>query len=110
MISVTVFQNSNKEYTGFKVNGHSDYAESGSDIVCAAVSILVTNTINALEIYTTDTFTFESQEDTGYMLCMFSTQLSEQAVLLCNTMILGLKSIQSEELYQEHIKIIFEEV
>ena len=28
--------------TGFSVSGHSGYAEAGSDIVCAAVSALVT--------------------------------------------------------------------
>jgi Predicted ribosomal protein len=110
MICITIFQNSKKEYTGFKVTGHAGYAESGYDIVCASVSILVTNTLNAIETYTIDDFTFESKEESGYMLCMFSTQLSEQAVLLCNTMILGLKSIQATEPYQEYMNIIFEEV
>ena len=28
--------------TGFSVSGHSGYAESGSDIVCAAISAIVT--------------------------------------------------------------------
>ena len=28
--------------TGFSVSGHSGYAEEGSDIVCAAISALVT--------------------------------------------------------------------
>ena len=28
--------------TGFSVSGHSGYAEAGSDIVCAAISALVT--------------------------------------------------------------------
>ena len=28
--------------TGFSVSGHSGYAEAGSDIVCAAVSAVVT--------------------------------------------------------------------
>ena len=28
--------------TGFSVSGHSGYAESGSDIICAAVSAVVT--------------------------------------------------------------------
>ena len=34
---------------GFKVTGHSGYGEAGSDIVCAAVSILTTTCVNALE-------------------------------------------------------------
>ena len=28
--------------TGFSVSGHSGYAESGSDIICAAISAVVT--------------------------------------------------------------------
>ena len=34
---------------GFKVTGHSGYGEAGTDIVCAAVSILTTTCVNALE-------------------------------------------------------------
>ncbi|MBQ8537587.1 MAG: ribosomal-processing cysteine protease Prp [Clostridia bacterium] len=34
---------------GFKVTGHSGYGEAGTDIVCAAISILTTTCVNALE-------------------------------------------------------------
>lgn len=36
-------------YCGFSCEGHADYAESGSDIVCAAVSALTATCANALE-------------------------------------------------------------
>ena len=32
----------NDRITGFSVSGHSGYAEAGSDIVCAAISAVVT--------------------------------------------------------------------
>ncbi len=32
----------NERITGFSVSGHSGYAESGQDIVCAAISAVVT--------------------------------------------------------------------
>ena len=35
--------------TGFECKGHAGFAESGQDIVCAAVSILTTTCANALE-------------------------------------------------------------
>ncbi len=35
--------------TGFDVKGHAGYAEAGQDIVCAAVSVLTTTCVNALE-------------------------------------------------------------
>ncbi len=37
------------ELTGFRASGHSGYAEEGSDIVCAAVSVLGATCVNAME-------------------------------------------------------------
>ena len=36
------FFRENERITGFSVSGHSGYAEAGQDIVCAAVSAVVT--------------------------------------------------------------------
>ena len=36
------FFTENDRITGFSISGHSGYAEAGSDIVCAAVSAVVT--------------------------------------------------------------------
>ena len=36
------FFSENGRITGFSVSGHSGYAEAGSDIVCAAISAVVT--------------------------------------------------------------------
>ena len=36
------FFTENERITGFSVSGHSGYAEAGADIVCAAVSAVVT--------------------------------------------------------------------
>ena len=36
------FFRENERITGFSVSGHSGYAESGADIVCAAISAVVT--------------------------------------------------------------------
>ena len=40
MTTVTIFRNQNHAYTGFSCSGHADYAEHGSDIVCAGISTL----------------------------------------------------------------------
>lgn len=37
-----------QEVSAIKISGHSGYSESGSDIVCAAVSSIVTTTINGI--------------------------------------------------------------
>ena len=36
------FFTDNDRITGFSISGHSGYAEAGSDIVCAAISAVVT--------------------------------------------------------------------
>lgn len=48
MTTVTV-RRDEQGICGLSVKGHSGYAEAGSDIVCAAVSVLMTTCINALE-------------------------------------------------------------
>ena len=40
MINIKVSRSENGSVCGFSVKGHSGYAESGSDIICAAVSAL----------------------------------------------------------------------
>lgn len=49
MTRCILYRDAEGRYTGFEVSGHSGYAEAGSDIVCAAVSILTTTCVNALE-------------------------------------------------------------
>ena len=48
MIRVTLHRKGDL-ITGFECAGHAGFAEAGSDIVCAAVSILTTTCVNALE-------------------------------------------------------------
>ncbi|MBO6116028.1 MAG: ribosomal-processing cysteine protease Prp [Ruminococcus sp.] len=42
------FKKSNGFLTGFDISGHAGYADSGQDIVCAAVSSAVQLTLNLL--------------------------------------------------------------
>ena len=63
MITITV-KKRNGNYLEFVSKGHAGYAEEGQDIVCAAVSVLVINTVNSLETFTDDQF--EVQEEDVY--------------------------------------------
>ena len=71
MITFTVWK-SGHQYKGFECAGHAGYAEEGSDIICAAVSALAVNTINAIEQFTEDPFEVEEAEDGGLLRICFS--------------------------------------
>lgn len=47
MIKVNVLKENNL-ISNIKISGHSGYSEAGSDIVCAAVSSIVTTTVNGI--------------------------------------------------------------
>ena len=108
MIRVTIYQNSEQKISGFAMQGHAGYAESGSDIVCAAASVLAQNAVNSIEQFTEDTFTVEVNEDLGELHFEIDAGYSAETELLLNSLILGLQGIEEE--YMEYIDVIFEEV
>lgn len=110
MIHAVIFENKREECTGFQVEGHAGYSEEGQDIVCAAASMLVMNTVNAIDMFTEDTFSFISDEDEGIISCHFTETPSHDAGLLLNTMIMGLSDMANDENYKEYIDLTFEEV
>ena len=50
MIKAKLYQKENK-ICAFEISGHAGYAPHGEDIVCAAVTILSLNTVNAIAVY-----------------------------------------------------------
>ena len=104
MINVTIFKNAENMITGFKMLGHANYSEKGSDIVCAAVSALVINTINSIEHFTSDTFDINKDEDKGLIEFHMLGPISSHGNLLLNSLAYGLQGIV-EEYEGKYIKI-----
>ncbi|MBR2824384.1 MAG: ribosomal-processing cysteine protease Prp [Clostridia bacterium] len=48
MITAVLYR-SDGLYTGYRSKGHSGYAQAGSDIICAGISILETTCVNSME-------------------------------------------------------------
>ena len=94
MIQVLVDKDKEGRYRGFTSKGHAGYSVKGKDIVCAAVSILIINTINALEAFSGDEITVT--KGNGKLTLKFAGLPNERSVLLMDTMLLGLKGIQRE--------------
>jgi len=96
MIKVSIYKNAENLITGFSLSGHADFSEYGSDVVCAAVSVLVINTINSIENFTSDTFHLEQDEKKGFIEFQVISKMSDGARLLLNSLALGLQGIQDE--------------
>ena len=91
MIEFTVYRKDGV-ITGFCSQGHAGYGEQGTDIICAAVSVLVTNTVNSIDLLTEDLIEEVEQED-GFLLCRFPEGLSAKGGLLMDSLLLGLRQI-----------------
>jgi len=107
MIRVTVYKRGN-EITGFHSEGHAGYADEGSDIYCAAVSVLVINTINSIERFTDDSFTEEVSEDDAAIVFKSNGAVSHDAELLLQSLVSGLTDLSKEN--ATYLTLSFEEV
>ena len=109
MTEVTIYKNEKKESVGFRAYGHAGYAAEGEDIVCAAISILTINTMNAIEKYTDTTASLVADDEEG-MIEFRIDNPSNETTLLLDTMILGLETLADDENYADFIDLTFEEV
>lgn len=96
MIKVNVYKNKDGIYNGFRLRGHAGYADSGQDIICAAVSVLAINTINSIKAFTKDDLEVNSREDDGLLECHISSGISKESALLFQSLFLGLQGIEDE--------------
>ena len=106
--------NSEHDYIGFQVSGHAGYDKIGKDIICASVSVLTINTINAIEQFTKNKFKC-GQGKSGLIQFKFlsvSEQNEEQkqiGQILLRTLDLGITGI-SREYGDEYVQVHYKEV
>ena len=92
----------NKQLTGFEIKGHAMFAESGSDVVCAAVSsaaFMAANTITEIIGAKAD-----ASADDG-MMCVTLSQSDEQIETVLRGLELHLTELSKQ--FPENIKIIY---
>ena len=109
MTKITVFQNRKQEYMGFDGVGHAGFAFRGKDVVCAGISVLVQNTVNAIENYTEEGFSCEADPKSGEIRFRFECPAGHDAELLVKSMVLGLKGIR-ESYGKKFLQLEFKEV
>ena len=110
MTKATFYQNRDGEFTGFQVYDHSGAGEQGSDVVCAAISALVINTINSIDELTDDEFSCESDEDNASISLSIQPEHSGTTDVLIRSLIIGLTNLEEDEDSRDYIDVIFEEV
>ena len=106
MIAVTVLRDGDR-ISGFESSGHAGFADSGKDIVCAAVSILIINTVNSMEEFPGQVFGTESED--GHIYCTLAKPYDQDAQLLLNAMVFGLQNIR-QEYGKKYLRLDFKEV
>ncbi|MBS4868755.1 MAG: ribosomal-processing cysteine protease Prp [Eubacterium sp.] len=98
MININVIRNAENKICGVKVLNHGD------PIVCSAVSILLLNTCNSIEMFTSAHFDFDYLPEGGDAVLTVSQFDGEgKAELLMESLVLGYKSI--EESYKDDIVV-----
>lgn len=106
MINITIVKSDDKIIT-IEATGHSGYAESGQDIVCAAVSTLTQALINGLIEVVEITPKYIIDEDIPHLSVTLPKDLKEEksknAQVLMSSTYLALKDIANS--YSKFIKI-----
>ena len=109
--AVTFYRRPDGALVGYRCEGHTGYARSGSDIVCAGVSALTQATLNGLQNVLKAPVTSAIDDRTALIEATLKPEVTEnqlqQAQLLLETLLQGLQAI--ERSYPRNVRIFFEE-
>ncbi|WP_024864776.1 ribosomal-processing cysteine protease Prp [Butyrivibrio sp. FCS014] len=96
MTTITITKSSDDNFKKVECSGHAGFADSGEDIVCAAVSVLTINLLNSIEKFTDDGIVIEQDEKKGLITLEFKDTPSSEADLLLRSFELGVTSISKQ--------------
>ncbi len=91
-----VIEKKNNRYGRLSCLGHAGFAKRGDDIVCAAASILIINTLNSMEKLAGARFEVMENQKAGQIEAVFPEDLNEGAQLLLDSMEMGLSEISRQ--------------
>lgn len=105
MIRSTVWRDKQGRIGRFSVKGHANADEYGQDIVCAAVSMLVTNAINSSEKFLGVCLATDDQVEPGDVACTVpaSGTDDDKLQLLLEAMVFGIQQVA--EAYPDFVKV-----
>ena len=109
MTKIVIGKDRKGAYRELTCLGHAGYAAFGKDIVCASVSVLVINTINALTELAGEELELDVSEEKGRIQCRFCNPLQDKSVFLLDTMVFGLENIR-REYGEKYLQVQYKEV
>lgn len=98
MTTIEIFKNPSGQYTGITTTGHANYAEQGSDIVCAAVSGIVQGIALGIDKYSKIT---DFEKKSGRLKIVFYP--NDNTEVLIQTLILSISDLEAN--YPKNIKL-----
>ena len=101
MIKFITVKNTDGSIHQFTVSGHSGFAQSGEDIVCAAVSSTVWMTINGIEKQNLARLSYEERD--GFVDCIVEEKFSDSADVLLNSLVMFIAELAGQ--YKEFLKL-----
>lgn len=109
MTEITVYSR-NGALIGFDAEGHTGYADRGEDIVCAAVSAITQTAVIGITELIKAPCALEVVDGELHLMLekSVSGKLLEKAELILGTMLLGLRSIETD--YSDYLKVMKREV
>ncbi len=109
MTEVTFFRRGDGKCTGFRAVGHTGYAKSGSDIVCAAISALTQSAGEGLKNVVKADVSIKTDEKKGLYEVLLKDGQSKTALdnaqILLDTLEMSLTAIQNDPQYPGTIRI-----
>ena len=93
MIKVTISHASNGQVNFLEIKGHADSAPYGRDLVCAAVSAVITGGFNNLK----NIKDYQIKLDEGHALFKSNVTLDAHDEAVIETIICGLNTIREED-------------
>lgn len=93
-------------FTGFEACGHASFDVSGKDVVCAAISVLTTNTVNALSEINHEELSVNTYE--GVMTVKMKSNYEKSSQTLFQALELGLIGI-SKKYGSKYCKVDYKE-
>ena len=110
MTHATIYKKSpNGDIVGFKTQGHAGFADAGEDIVCAAISMLVINTINSIDQFTDSDCDVTADEEKAIISLMVRSSNNKKEIqVLLKALELGLSSVAHDN--PDYLSITVKEV